>query len=88
MFPTIDGKIVAGPTAVDLEDKRDWSVRPEARDEIVPKAAALYPPLRDAEPIVAYAGLRPAGRGVELPDRPVARRVPGWSTSPRSARPG
>src|SRR5205823_6005584 len=23
VFPTIDGKIVAGPTAVDLEDKRD-----------------------------------------------------------------
>jgi glycerol-3-phosphate dehydrogenase len=63
VFPTVDGKIVAGPTAVDLEDKRDWSVRPAARDEIVPKAAALYPPLVDAEPEFAYAGLRPAGRG-------------------------
>jgi len=64
VFPTIDGKVVAGPTAVDLEDKTDWSVRPEAREEIVSKAAALYPPLADAEPIFAYAGLRPAGRGV------------------------
>jgi glycerol-3-phosphate dehydrogenase len=63
VFPTIDGKVVAGPTAVDLEDKRDWSVRPAARDEIVWKAAALYPPLVDAEPVFAYAGLRPAGRG-------------------------
>jgi glycerol-3-phosphate dehydrogenase len=64
VFPTIDGKIVAGPTAVDLENKRDWSVRASARDEIIPKAAALYPPLADAEPVFAYAGLRPAGRGV------------------------
>jgi glycerol-3-phosphate dehydrogenase len=64
VFPTIDGKIVAGPTAVDLEDKGDWSVRPTALDEIVSKAAPLFPPIADAEPMFAYAGLRPAGRGV------------------------
>ena len=64
VFPTIDGKIVAGPTAVDLEDKRDWSVRASAREEIVSKAAALYPLLAAAQPVFAYAGLRPAGRGV------------------------
>jgi glycerol-3-phosphate dehydrogenase len=39
-------------------------VRPEARDEILPKAIEMYPPLEDSEPIAAYAGLRPAGRGV------------------------
>jgi glycerol-3-phosphate dehydrogenase len=75
VFPTIDGKIVAGPTAVDLEDKRDWSVRPAAREEIVPKAAALYPPLADAEPVFAYAGLRPAGRDANYVIRP-ARACP------------
>ena len=64
VFPTVDGKVVAGPTAVDGDDKSDWSVRPEARDEIVPKAAELLPELEGAEPIAAYAGLRPAGRGV------------------------
>jgi glycerol-3-phosphate dehydrogenase len=64
VFPTLDGKVVAGPTAVDQVDKRDWSVRAEARDEIVPKAVAIWPPLEDAEQIGEYAGLRPAGRGV------------------------
>lgn len=64
VFPTIDGKIVAGPTAIDLEDKRDWAVRASAREEIIAKAAPLYPPLADAVPVFAYAGLRPAGRGV------------------------
>jgi glycerol-3-phosphate dehydrogenase len=64
VFPTVDGKIVAGPTAIDQDDKNDWSVRPQARDEILPKAASLYPPLGDASPIASYVGLRPAGRGV------------------------
>jgi glycerol-3-phosphate dehydrogenase len=62
VFPTLDGKVVAGPTAVDQEDCDDWSVRPGARDEILPRAIEMHPPLREAEPIAAYAGLRPAGR--------------------------
>jgi glycerol-3-phosphate dehydrogenase len=64
VFPTVDGKVVAGPTAVDQEDPDDLAVRPAARGEIVPKAAAMYPPLADLEAIFSYAGLRPAGRGV------------------------
>lgn len=64
VFPTVDGKVIAGPTAVDLQDKEDWSVRPQARQEIHPQAATMWPPLEDAEPIAAYAGLRPAGRGI------------------------
>lgn len=63
VFPTLDGMVVAGPTAVDQEDKNDWSVRPEARAEVVSKASELYPSLRNAEPVFTYAGLRPAGRG-------------------------
>jgi glycerol-3-phosphate dehydrogenase len=64
VFPTIDGKVVAGPTAVDQEDKEDWAVRPDAREEILPQAVAMWPPLEGREPVAAYAGLRPAGRGV------------------------
>jgi glycerol-3-phosphate dehydrogenase len=45
-------------------DKGDWSVRDEARDEVLPKARAMLPALDGAEPVAAYAGLRPAGRGV------------------------
>jgi glycerol-3-phosphate dehydrogenase len=61
VFPTLDGRTIAGPTAVDLDDE-DWSVRPQAHDELLGKAAAMYPPLEGAEPAFAYAGLRPAGR--------------------------
>jgi glycerol-3-phosphate dehydrogenase len=64
VFPRIDGRVVAGPTAYDQDDKDDWSVRPEARDEVMAKAVAMLPALEGAEPVSAYAGLRPAGRGV------------------------
>jgi glycerol-3-phosphate dehydrogenase len=62
VFPTVDGKVVAGPTAHDQEDKTDWSVRPEARDEVLGKARQMLPELEGAEPVATYAGLRPAGR--------------------------
>ncbi len=63
VFPTLDGRVTAGPTAVDLEDKNDWSVRAEARDEILPKAIGQFPALEGLTPVSTYAGLRPAGRG-------------------------
>jgi glycerol-3-phosphate dehydrogenase len=62
VFPTVDGHVIAGPTAIDQQDKRDRSVRPEALAEIRAKADAMLPGL--GKPIHSYAGLRPAGRGV------------------------
>ena len=75
VFPTVDGMVVAGPTAVDGEDKTDWSVRPEAASEILPKAVAMHPPLEGAEPVASYAGLRPAGRGVNYVIEPSPARA-------------
>jgi glycerol-3-phosphate dehydrogenase len=63
VFPTIDRRIVAGPTAREREDKLDWSVEPDVRELIMSRAARMYPPLRSATAVGAYAGLRPAGRG-------------------------
>jgi glycerol-3-phosphate dehydrogenase len=62
VFPTIDGKVIAGPTAVDGDDKHDRTVRAEALEEVMAKARIVWPPLEGAEPIASYAGLRPAGR--------------------------
>jgi glycerol-3-phosphate dehydrogenase len=64
VFPTLDGHVVAGPTAVDLNDKDDWSVRPEAAREVLDKAVARFPVLDGLDPVASYAGLRPAGRDV------------------------
>ena len=63
-FPTVDGQIVVGPTAHDREDKRDRTVRAEAREQLLASARAILPALDGAEPVAGYAGLRPAGRGV------------------------
>jgi glycerol-3-phosphate dehydrogenase len=62
VFPTLDGHVVAGPTAHDQDDKEDWSVRSSAYDEVMTKARSMWPVLDDCEPIASYAGLRPAGR--------------------------
>lgn len=62
VFPGIDGVTIAGPTAREREDKEDWSVEEGAAAEIRERGARMYPPLAGAEPIAAYAGLRPAGR--------------------------
>jgi glycerol-3-phosphate dehydrogenase len=63
VFPTTDHVIIAGPTAREREDKRDWSVEADAAELILPRAEHMYPPLQEATRIGAYAGLRPAGRG-------------------------
>ncbi|WP_457101911.1 NAD(P)/FAD-dependent oxidoreductase [Microbacterium sp. P5_E9] len=62
VFPTLDGRVVCGPTAHDQFDKEDWSVRPDAHREVLDKALAQLPALAGLEPIGTYAGLRPAGR--------------------------
>jgi glycerol-3-phosphate dehydrogenase len=63
VFPTLDRRaVIAGPTAREREDKRDWSVEPDAAELILAKARRMYPALEGIEPIGAYAGLRPAGR--------------------------
>ncbi len=64
VFPTVDGHVIAGPTARDRTDKRDRSIEPDAAELILSRARRSYPPLEGAEPVAAYAGLRPAGRGV------------------------
>lgn len=66
VFPTTDGMVIAGPTAVDQADKHDWSVRPEAEHEVRAKAVTLMPELEGHDPIASYAGLRTAG----APGRP------------------
>jgi glycerol-3-phosphate dehydrogenase len=73
VFPTLDGKVAAGPTAHDQRDKEDWSVRDEAWSEVMPKAVEMLPALEGAEPLASYAGLRPAGRGVNYAIAPSAR---------------
>ena len=88
VFPTVDGKVVAGPDrATTRRTRATGAFGPRPPSEMLPKAAAMLPPLEGAEPIASYAGLRPAGRGVNYVIG-ASRACAGSSTSPRSARPG
>jgi glycerol-3-phosphate dehydrogenase len=61
VFPAIDGHVVAGPTAVDQEDKSDWSVSAAATRQLIEQARRIEPALEAYEHVFSYAGLRPAG---------------------------
>lgn len=59
--PTVDGNIIAGPTAHDIEDKSDLATTVAGLEEILNGAHRLVPELsarRDAI-IAGFAGLRP-----------------------------
>jgi glycerol-3-phosphate dehydrogenase len=61
VFPTLHGEVIAGPTALERADKDDFSVEGGASERILARARDMYAPLARAQPIAAYAGLRPAG---------------------------
>jgi glycerol-3-phosphate dehydrogenase len=61
VFPTVDGHVIAGPTARDQEDKRDLRVSPAAARELVEQARKIAPALESHDHVFSYAGLRPAG---------------------------
>jgi glycerol-3-phosphate dehydrogenase len=62
VFPSLDGHVIAGPTAREREDKTDWSVEADTRTLIEDRAREMFPALAAAELVDRYAGLRPAGR--------------------------
>jgi hypothetical protein len=41
VFPTLDGKVVCGPTAIDLQDKRDWPAPDQRRGVPLDRADGL-----------------------------------------------
>lgn len=65
VLPALDGHVIAGPTSREREDKDDWTVEADAERSIRERAVRVYPPLAGAQPVERYAGLRPAGRGVD-----------------------
>lgn len=90
--PTIDGNLIVGPNAVNIEDKEDKSTTRQGLDEIVEKALLSVKSLPMGSIITSFTGLRSVGdRGDfiigEAPDAPgfinaAAIESPGLSSSP------
>ncbi|HHW92326.1 MAG TPA: NAD(P)/FAD-dependent oxidoreductase [Firmicutes bacterium] len=56
--PTVDGNLLIGPNAENIEDKEDTATTPEGLQEVLTGALAMVPDLPLRERITTYAGLR------------------------------
>ena len=59
MCPTIHGNMLVGPTAEDLDDKRDTAVTEEGLASIAEEVRRLVPNVNLRDSITQYSGLRP-----------------------------
>ncbi len=63
VIPTVDGPVMVGPTAYDIEDKKDFSTTREGLKEVFQHAQKMMPGIRTSDIITSFVGLRPAPTG-------------------------
>ena len=63
VIPTIDGPVMVGPTAIDTENKTDYSTTREGLKEVFQQAQRMVPGVRISDIITSFVGLRPAAVG-------------------------
>jgi len=63
VIPTVDGPVMVGPTALDTEDKTDYSTTREGLNEVFQQAQRMVPGVRTSDIITSFVGLRPAAVG-------------------------
>lgn len=56
--PTVDGNLLIGPNAVDIEDKKDLTTTAEGIDDIISKAALSIQQIPMRQVITSFCGLR------------------------------
>ncbi len=56
--PTVDGNLLLGPSAIDIEDKEDNSTTSDTLASVLEKAKLSVPSLTTREVITSFAGLR------------------------------
>lgn len=90
--PTVDGNLLLGPTAVDIEDKEDKSTTPEGFATIVSKAGDNAANIPFFKVITSFCGLRSVGSTgdfiIKLKDNVVTLggiESPGLSSAPAIA---
>ena len=63
VIPTVDGPVMLGPTAQDVESKEDHGTTSAGRERVFVQATALVPSIDSRDVITAFAGLRPVATG-------------------------
>jgi glycerol-3-phosphate dehydrogenase len=59
VIPTVEGTMMVGPTAVEIDEKEDESTSPENLERIFSQAARMVPSVSRRDLITSFAGLRP-----------------------------
>lgn len=76
--PTVDGNLLTGPNAVDVEDKFDASTTSKGLQDVQEYVRYSIPTMTMGDVITSFAGLRAHGDGVILSSAQ-ARRMPASS---------
>jgi len=63
IIPTVDGPVMVGPSAVDIEDKTDLNTTADGLKAIFEHAQRMVPSIRTTDIITSFAGLRPVATG-------------------------
>ncbi len=63
VIPTVDGPVMVGPTAVDIESKTDFSTTRTGLEAVFKNAQKMVPAIRATDIITSFVGLRPAATG-------------------------
>lgn len=59
--PTVEGNLIVGPDALDVDDAADTATRPEGLAWVVEQARTIWPSYDGREVITNFAGVRPSG---------------------------
>jgi glycerol-3-phosphate dehydrogenase len=60
VIPTVEGTVMLGPTAEEIQDKSDLATTPENLERVFDLAARMIPSVSRRDIITSFAGLRPA----------------------------
>jgi glycerol-3-phosphate dehydrogenase len=63
VIPTVDGPVMVGPSAVDVESKTDLDTTADGLKAIFEHAQKMVPSIRTTDIITSFAGLRPVATG-------------------------
>ena len=63
VIPTVEGTMMIGPTAEEIDDKTDVSTVPENLEKVFSSAMKMIPSISKKEIITSFAGLRPVIEG-------------------------
>jgi glycerol-3-phosphate dehydrogenase len=66
VIPTVEGTMMVGPTAVEIDEKDDESTSPENMERVFAQAARMVPSVSRRDLITSFAGLRPALPGEDF----------------------